>query len=215
MAGNVPEDEEDLATDDPWALKMLRANAKRRFTKTINLVRDLMADHGSRTFIRNRRDDIVTAYQECDDANTRYTTVCPDDETSPAWINSIEIDRNFWVNTVDEHLISRVDMAPSNVSQIHSQYVPLLDHSSQRRPTSNPDWTDLRLRVNQLELQGIHGYAGSPSLHLGRSPPLPPPRPSSSPGQHDTEAENYLGARLRVDTNSFIPRAQSEDVFMG
>ncbi|KZR98446.1 Uncharacterized protein APZ42_006136 [Daphnia magna] len=151
MAGNSPEDEEDFATDDSWALKMLRANAKRRFTKTIKLVRDLMADPGSRTSIKNRRDDIITAYQECDDANTRYTTEFPDDETSSAWINSIEINLDFWVNTVDEHLISRADEAPSDVSSIHSQRVPLLAHPSQRRPTSNPDWTDLRLRVNQLE----------------------------------------------------------------
>ena len=59
-----------------------------------------MANHGSRTSVKNRRDDIITTYQECGDANTRYTVVCPEDETSPAWINAIEIDLDFWVITV-------------------------------------------------------------------------------------------------------------------
>lgn len=191
MAEAAREDEDEFADSDPRTLKVLRANAKRRFTRLIKMVRDLMADHGSRSSIKNRRDDLIAAYQECDDANNRYIVVCPADETSAPWINAIEIDLDFWVNTVEEHLLSRADETSSNISSLHSQLVPLVAYSPhQRRPSSQPDWNDLRLRVNQLELQGVHGYAGSPSLYLGRSPPSPPLRPSSAP-----ITESHGGAR--------------------
>lgn len=191
MAEAAREDEDEFADSDPRTLKVLRANAKRRFTRLIKMVRDLMADHGSRSSIKNRRHDLIAAYQECDDANNRYIVVCPADETSAPWINAIEIDLDFWVNTVEEHLLSRADETSSNISSLHSQLVPLVAYSPhQRRPSSQSDWNDLRLRVNQLELQGVHGYAGSPSLYLGRSPPSPPLRPSSAP-----ITESHGGAR--------------------
>jgi hypothetical protein len=80
------------------------------------------------------------------------------------------------------------------------------------RPISDPDWSDLRRRVNQLELQGVHGYSGSPSLRPGRSPPQPPPRPSSAPTQHPDADDGNYGARPRV--TSFYSH-RGEDAFHG
>ena len=92
---DAPEEDDDLDTNDPHTLKVLRGNAKRRFTNTVKLVRDLMADHGSRTSIRNRRDDIIVAHQECDDLNSRYSSVCPEDTASDSWIKKIDDDLDF------------------------------------------------------------------------------------------------------------------------
>ncbi|KAK4027440.1 hypothetical protein OUZ56_016486 [Daphnia magna] len=55
MADPTADDDEESHTEDPRVLKVLRANAKRRFTILINLVRDLMADHGSRTSIKTEK----------------------------------------------------------------------------------------------------------------------------------------------------------------
>ena len=158
----APEDDEDLDTNDPRLLKVLRGNAKRRFTNTVKLVRNLMADHGSRTPIRNRRDEIIVANQECDTINSRCSSVCPEDTTSDSWFKNIDDDLDFWLNTVEEH-----DEKSSDASSLYSQRLPLLTPPSQlRRPSPNPNLHDLRIRVNQLELQGIHGFAGSPSLQI-------------------------------------------------
>ena len=114
---DAPEEDDDLDTNDPHTLKVLRGNAKRRFTNTVKLVRDLMADHGSRTSIRNRRDDIIVAHQECDDLNSRYSSVCPEDTASDSWIKKIDDDLDFWLNTVEEHLFSRIGETSSTPRQ--------------------------------------------------------------------------------------------------
>jgi hypothetical protein len=80
------------------------------------------------------------------------------------------------------------------------------------RPISDPDWSDLRRRVNQLELQGVHGYSGSPSLRPGRSPSQPPPRLSSAPTQHPDADDGNYGARPRV--TSFYSH-RGENAFHG
>jgi hypothetical protein len=87
MANDMSEDNAETQTDDPATLKVLRGNAKRRFTNLVKLVRDLMADHGNRTSIKNRREDIIGAFQECSHFNNCYIAIRPDDGSSAAWIS--------------------------------------------------------------------------------------------------------------------------------
>lgn len=163
-----------------------------------------MADHGSRTSIKNRKEDLVVAFQECNHHNECYNAICPDDLTSEVWIGTIERDLDFWLNTIEEHLLGRVGESSSSRSSVRSRLSqqPLLNEEMNQthspRPTSDPDWIDLRRRVNQLELQGVHGYSGSPGLRPGRSPPHPPPRTSSAPIQYPDVDDGHHGARPRV-----------------
>jgi hypothetical protein len=115
-------------------------------------------------------------------------------------------------------MFSRVGESASSKASVRSRLSqqPLLSEGINQphspRPTSDPDWNDLRRRVNQLELQGVHGYFGSPSLRPGRSPPHPPPRPSSAPTQHPDVDDAHYGARPRVTSfNSY----RGDDAFHG
>lgn len=95
MADPTADNDEELHTEDPEALKALRANAKRRFTNLIKLTRDLMADNGSRTSLKNRRQDLIGAFQECSYHNNCYKAIRPDDGRSDTWITTIETDLDF------------------------------------------------------------------------------------------------------------------------
>ncbi len=98
MANNMSEDDAETQTDDPATLKVLRSNAKRRFTNLVKLVRDLMADHGSRTSIKNRREDIIGAFQECSHFNNCYIAASPDDRSSAGSTPSKNTCSAEWVN---------------------------------------------------------------------------------------------------------------------
>jgi hypothetical protein len=118
MANDMSEDNAETQTDDPATLKVLRGNAKRWFTNLVKLVRDLMADHGNRTSIKNRREDIIGAFQECSHFNNCYIAIRPDDGSSAAWISTIETDLDFWLDTIEEHLFSRVGESVSSKASV-------------------------------------------------------------------------------------------------
>lgn len=97
-----------------------------------------MVDNGNGSSIKKHREDLFVAYQECEAESNRYSLICPVDETSAAWMNAIATELDFWINTVEEHLISRAYEISSSASPLRQFLVPLMTHFPHHQPTFVP-----------------------------------------------------------------------------
>ena len=81
----MDDDDDDLGTDDPKALKVLRASAKRKTTCAMRRIQHLMRASGRKSAIRECRDELLALRNECYNINERYRAAAPSDQSVDAW----------------------------------------------------------------------------------------------------------------------------------